>query len=43
MYNELSKTIHGYGDSYAINKSNWAESDGLILEWLKPSPNLMGK
>lgn len=37
MYNELSKTIHGYGREYKVNESNWAESDRVIFDWLSPS------
>lgn len=43
MYTELSKTIRGYGDPYAFDKSDWARSDALNFEWLQPCPNLDGE
>jgi hypothetical protein len=37
LYGELSNSIHGYNKQYEVNETNWARSDYLILQWLKPN------
>lgn len=39
LYNELSSTIHGYGEFYETDESSWAKSDRLIFGWLRPNVN----
>ncbi|MCJ1467358.1 hypothetical protein MMC07_005982 [Pseudocyphellaria aurata] len=42
LYSELSSSIHQY-DTFEVHETDWARSDLLILQWLRPDVNANGE
>lgn len=43
LYAELSGSIHKYNKQFEVEETNWARTDFLILDWLKPATDGDGK